>query len=518
MVPAWPPDAFALTAHALRHAGAYIGVLSNWPPPVESGKEWADHCEAVAKKWRGVVVKSSSLPKEVQSCWGRISAGLDQPLADLSDSLNSEPARAMLELMAYADQACLPLAAERVPGASFDPISFVFARKAFEQMQRKNATKSLCREIDVSRLRVLPKARVPQRGLTIRSLSLYVGLCEGAEIETTFIDHQSYPEAPAINILLLPWPLRVRPAQFRQTRQLTNEMATISDEFGFFTYESAQAGKGFEDGLEDLLEEAAKECGPVNMVVLPELALSSKEVDSVRNLLNFWGCTLITGVGEAAVSGSKHGTNRLQFSVPGYEAIVEQEKQHRWKLDSSQVIQYSLGSSLHHETAWWEHIDIARRRLALIRMHPELTACALICEDLARSDPAGDQIRALGPNLVVALLMDGPQLLSRWAARHATTLAEDPGCSVLTLTSLGMSQLSRPGKGPNRDRVIALWKQEGGSAEEIELPLGSAAAVLSISMKHVKDWSADGRSRCSNIPSLTGVRFLKAEKLSTLPL
>ena len=58
MVPAWPPDAFALTAHALRHAGAYIGVLSNWPPPVESGKEWADHCEAVAKKWRGVVVKS----------------------------------------------------------------------------------------------------------------------------------------------------------------------------------------------------------------------------------------------------------------------------------------------------------------------------------------------------------------------------------------------------------------------------------------------------------------------------
>ena len=87
--------------------------------------------------------------------------------------------------------------------------------------------------------------------------------------------------------------------------------------------------------------------------------------------------------------------------------------------------------------------------------------CVLICEDLARQDPVTEVIRAVGPNLVFALLMDGPQLRNRWASRYASVLAEDPGCSVLSLTSLGMSRRSRPRleSGPVVDRssVIALW-------------------------------------------------------------
>jgi hypothetical protein len=68
----------------------------------------------------------------------------------------------------------------------------------------------------------------------------------------------------------------------------------------------------------------------------------------------------------------------------------------------------------------------------------------LICEDLARQDPAAELVRAVGPNLLVALLMDGPQLANRWPARYAAVLAEDPGTSILTLTSLGMVERSRP--------------------------------------------------------------------------
>lgn len=82
----------------------------------------------------------------------------------------------------------------------------------------------------------------------------------------------------------------------------------------------------------------------------------------------------------------------------------------------------------------------------------------VICEDLARPDPVGDLLRAVGPNLVIALLMDGPQIKERWSARYATTLAEDPGFSVLSLTSAGMSKLSRPSSGVNRSKVIGLWK------------------------------------------------------------
>ena len=43
----------------------------------------------------------------------------------------------------------------------------------------------------------------------------------------------------------------------------------------------------------------------------------------------------------------------------------------------------------------------------------------LICEDLARQEPAAELIRAVGSNLVIALLMDGPQLNNRWPARYA---------------------------------------------------------------------------------------------------
>jgi hypothetical protein len=51
-------------------------------------------------------------------------------------------------------------------------------------------------------------------------------------------------------------------------------------------------------------------------------------------------------------------------------------------------------------------------------------------------------MNAIGPNLVIALLMDGPQLENRWPARYATVLAEDPGSAVLTVTSLGMVRRS----------------------------------------------------------------------------
>ena len=98
-----------------------------------------------------------------------------------------------------------------------------------------------------------------------------------------------------------------------------------------------------------------------------------------------------------------------------------------------------------------------------------LNFCVLICEDLARQDPVSELIRAVGPNLVVALLMDGPQLEHRWAAKYATVLAEDPGSSVLTVTSLGMARLSRPPKKPV-SRAVALWKDPVSGAVEVALP------------------------------------------------
>lgn len=423
-VPLWPPDVFALCAYSLRQAAAYVHVLSNWPPRGSAMQEWGLHCEKVANAWQHAIGSGEpTLPDAVLQCWLTIATGFDRPLSELRGQM-SPVAQAIVELMAYADQACRPFTA---PSGEEPVASVLFESRGLIQL-RKNGWSSVCEEIDPSRLRVLPKSRVPQRGLTIRSLSLYASLVEGAEIDTTFYDNRQWGADLKINVLVLPWPFEVRPSQFRPNDRLQAEMGTMSNDFDFFTYEGRGSGKTFIPGLRRLLEEARSECGRISMLILPELALTAREAASVRELLAEHECVLITGVGAPGVSGDRRGSNRVQLYSPGMKP-VEQEKHHRWKLDNSQIMQYSLGSSLYHAKAWWEHIDISTRRLSFVRLAPWLNICALICEDLARPDPAGDIVRAVAPNLVVSLLMDGPQLMSRWASRHAATLAEDPGSS-----------------------------------------------------------------------------------------
>src|SRR4029077_8941218 len=121
-----------------------------------------------------------------------------------------------------------------------------------------------------------------------------------------------------------------------------------------------------------------------------------------------------------------------------------QHKHHRWCLDADQIQQYHLGPRLLPSKRWWEAIDIPERTRLFIRAAENLTVCPVICEDLARIDPAADSVHAVGPELVVALLLDGPQLDTRWPARYASVLAGDPGSSGLSVTSLGMALRSRP--------------------------------------------------------------------------
>jgi hypothetical protein len=107
----------------------------------------------------------------------------------------------------------------------------------------------------------------------------------------------------------------------------------------------------------------------------------------------------------------------------------------------------------------------------------------------------------------VIALLDGPQLSARWPARYATVLADDPGSSVLTVTSLGMSELCRPAGLPPC-RTIALWKDgRGAGPREITLPSGASGVVLCLSNESAEDWTADGRSdgTTTYYPILAGV-------------
>ena len=182
------------------------------------------------------------------------------------------------------------------------------------------------------------------------------------------------------------------------------------------------------------------------------------------------------------------------------------------------MVTYQLAGQLSISRNWWENIVLPERELHFLTLN-RLTWSVLICEDLARQDPAADLIRAVGPNLLIALLMDGPQKKERWAARYASVLAEDPGSSVLSITSLGMAKRSRPflrstGQRAEPSRVIALWRDQMNGEVEICLDAGENACVLSLECKRRKEYSADGRDDGTErrYPIFAGFNSFKIEQ------
>jgi hypothetical protein len=77
-------------------------------------------------------------------------------------------------------------------------------------------------------------------------------------------------------------------------------------------------------------------------------------------------------------------------------------------------------------------------------------------------------------------------------------LAEDPGTSVLTLTSLGMAERSRPIQGSGQrapvSRVIALWRDAMAGEIQIALDPDHNACVLNLEYRMKTEYCADGRS------------------------
>ena len=169
--------------------------------------------------------------------------------------------------------------------------------------------------------------------------------------------------------------------------------------------------------------EARRKLGRIDGVLLPELSITDEQFRGLRDGLP-QECFLVAGVGRAEAGGQR-GTNEVRLSFPPLQEVV-QKKHHPWKLNDTQVIQYGLGGVLSPSREWWEYAQLTERQLDFIAMSEDLVICALVCEDLARPDPVANMVRAVGPNLLIALLMDGPQTKERWAARYATVLADDP--------------------------------------------------------------------------------------------
>ena len=505
--PNWPADVFAISAALLHKSGAYSDVvMGNWPP-TGGQRAWVGRIKALGDDWRERAAKDKRAPDEIQEWWAVVKQAARVPLEELVS--RPKICRALIQLCAAADEASWDLG---LPSKRLDPFEYEGLRLLDPD---REGGSTLCRRIDPSRCRVLPKMHTPQNGLTLRSLSNNLALCYSGDLEPRWtVLPNSLKLTRRVNLLVIPWPFDIKPRQFHPARLRRELRRNLGTGFGFFDFEPASAAE-LKKCVGDLVDAANDTVGPVHGVILPELAVTEADYQSVREEALRRATFLISGVHKPAAA-EFFGNNQVRFDIklrdsstkdPWVVEVRPQDKHHRWLLDEGQILQYGLGGCLDPTVRWWEKIQVGSRQLNFVALGDWLSVCVLICEDLARQDPVADVVRSVGPNLVIALLMDGPQLKERWPARYATVLADDPGSSVLSLTSLGMVQLSRPpGKEPSR--VVALWKDAlNPSAVQIELPRDHQGIVLSLSVKYVEEFSADGRSDGGNAgyPVLSGI-------------
>jgi len=497
-IPRWPPDVFGLCAALLQSSGAYSTVVDDKPPhgPLPSRRSRVKQISILAKSWRQKAVSSRPLPVKLQKWWKEIIQHRDMPLSELRG--RPKCILAALNLLAVADEASCGL------GVFFGDThpSDAYEREAesvlFESgLSAEGAT--LCKRIAASKARVLPKMHTPQSGLTIRSLSHSLAYVYSPDVHPEWLSAAVDSGHHCFNLLAIPWPMKVEPAQFRPTRKVGLSDTVAPNAYGLFTFESSR-GPSIEH-VRELINTAEAKVGHVDGVVFPELAMSHGEYNHLAQEFVNEKRFLIAGVGCKAKSPNEAGKNEARMQVvfkwrgpKPLKADFAQKKHHRWKLNKSQILQYGLASNLNPEADWWEHISIENRTLSFVTFRPWLTMSTLICEDLARPDPVTDVLRAVAPNLIIALLCDAPQLMSRWPGRYAGALADDPGSSVLTLTSLGASSLSKPLVGDkDRGRTVALWRDAKRGARELELPEGASALLLNIAVEYQRERTVDGR-------------------------
>ena len=177
---------------------------------------------------------------------------------------------------------------------------------------------------------------------------------------------------------------------------------------------------------------------------------------------------------------------------------MTQRKHHRWVLDESQISTYGLVHKQQKEKLWWENIQVHRRELNFLVFRDGSCLTTLICEDLARADPCQAAIRAVGPNLLIALLMDGPQIKGRWSERYAMGLADDPGTSVLSFTSLGL--VTRSNRNQNeKSLAVGLWRDcIKGRTEILSLGHHEHGLLLRLTKNSREETTLDGRKDGEN--------------------
>ena len=397
--------------------------------------------------------------------------------------------------------------------------------------------------IDSSIGAVLPKTRTSPTGCTLRSLSHHLALLPpSGTVEARWripgrrpppvrerVGDKLIPRP--LNLVLIPFPYRISPKSFASIGH------SRDNEWGYFHLDQSwlradglpnrdpdahgvkkRSRTELSSFVQSIVQAADQELGEVHGVLFPELALDWDSFNQISSdLLAHSGNDfefIVAGLsqmppnrpdgtdGKGAPCNYAAFRGRIPHDGPREnddgEAVLDwdirggREKHHRWKLNQSQIERYGLASRLDHKSNWWEGIPVSRRVVEFFEIRAGSSMTVLICEDLARADPCQTVVRAIGPNLVIALLMDGPQRGFRWPAHYAGVLADDPGSTVLTLTSFGLIDRGLV-TDESRSRSIALFKDCKSAAQELQLPNGCHALAIRLEAEAKTEHTLDGR-------------------------
>ncbi|SDN70405.1 hypothetical protein SAMN05216328_1342 [Ensifer sp. YR511] len=536
----WPTDLFAVAAHLIYTSGLLTYFEPNPDHPDKSGeyppcftvtKEERDECFAAGATW---AIKKS-VPGLATKLWKVLAKAQNQTLrASLNTKKGSAaPAwwTAAVRLILIADEACVGLGArsslEHPDRWMIDQFE-IFNAAPFSgkklpgatayRAERQRATFGVFSDPDVGC--VQPKSRISSVGCNLRNITRnaayipHVGSvrCHWQQP----IAQKIGEEVDDLDVLIIPLPFEMKDEWIVQDGNSKPE-PTRRPKWGNF--EIKQGWLQDEEVLVDLVLDEFKKAltalktrktaGALNGVVFPEYALTEPLFNKICSLLKKEESGL-----EFAITGSSSncegetGNFVLTAMWPVDKAIdapvddrfllTSRRKHHRWKLSPSQIATYDLNNILPSEqdgSSWWERHTIAQREIHFFHFRKTSVLTSMICEDLARSDPCHDILRAIGPNLLFALLMDGPQIENRWPARYAATLADDPGTSVLTVTSMGlMDRTNRAKLFANPSYTVAMWRDESGVTKPLALNNGSKSILLTLKPHAVEDQTIDGRT------------------------
>lgn len=513
LCPIWPPDLFAVTGAIIDRSGCYTEASPD-RDTLQAHESYIEDVLVIATCWDSML----SPPPEVEALWRQLVSDYGQiAMSDLCE--NESAVKTLLKLFAIADEASI--------GMGWDASASGKALTEFASVVMLNAVQgnnsrfvlpywptSLCGMVSPDVAVVLPKSITTTKGCTIRSLSHHLALlpCRST-IEPSWSLVSRAPDAADtstdIRLLLVPFPFHVSDDSFRVSMPKT-KLSNNTSYAAFFELEQKWLtdSRGEISGARlakelvwPLIKRAKVEAGGAvpHGIVLPECALSPLVAKQLVEALASSGIEFITtGVLEFDAASQRWLNQAKTFVIVNPNRAVEltQNKHHRWRIDKVQATQYGLDFDPDPTNdQWWEDIGVTHRTLPFYAIREDMTMVTLICEDLARMDPAMNAIRAVGPNLVIALLMDGPQRNVRWPGRYSGVLADEPGCAVLTLTCAAMMDRSNSGfKDGEPRRATALWYQADGRKEEIILPEQATGMLLTLASKSKHQTTLDNRS------------------------